>query len=105
MQPYSLRSLYDAYSAFTADFVLYLPRSSDLNQIARYASPDKDRKLEVTHYCMSGWSKVCFPVPFDEHEHEHDHETWNLGIERAFADDRVGHLRVFRYVGLLWRRS
>lgn len=62
MQPYSLKHLYDAYSAFTEDFVLYLPRSSDLNQIAKYAPKDENQLLEVTHYCMSGWSKVRFHI-------------------------------------------
>ncbi|KAL1301722.1 hypothetical protein AAFC00_005928 [Neodothiora populina] len=60
MQPYSLKDLYDAYAAYARDFVLYLPRSSDLNQIAKYAPKYKNQRLEVTHYCMSGWSKaIC----------------------------------------------
>lgn len=56
MQPYSLKDLYVPFNAFTPTFVLYLPRSSDLNQIAKYAN--KDQLLEVTHYCMHGASKV-----------------------------------------------
>ena len=36
--------------------VLYLPRTSDLNQIAKYAPEGK--KLEVSHYCVRGASKV-----------------------------------------------
>lgn len=59
MQPYSLKDLYTAYQASTPDaFVLYLPRNSDLNEIAKYAPKEQGKKLEVTHYCMSGWSKV-----------------------------------------------
>lgn len=57
MQPYSLKDLYVPFSAFSPDFVLYLPRSSDLNQLAKYAP--KGQQLEVAHYCMSGFSKVC----------------------------------------------
>ncbi|KAK8222002.1 putative diacylglycerol O-acyltransferase tgs1 [Zalaria obscura] len=55
MQPYSLSDLYVPFAAFTPTFVLFLPRSSDLNQIAKYTS--KDHPLEVTHYCMHGASK------------------------------------------------
>lgn len=58
MQPYSLGDLYVPFSTFTPDFVLFLPRSSDLNQLAKYAP--KDKQLEVAHYCMSGFSKVCY---------------------------------------------
>lgn len=36
---------------------MYLPRTSDLSQLAKYAP--EDRKLEVTHYCLKGASKVC----------------------------------------------
>jgi trimethylguanosine synthase len=36
--------------------VLYLPRNSDLNQIARYGQDGK--KLEVAHYAIMGASKV-----------------------------------------------
>ncbi|KAF1352296.1 RNA cap guanine-N2 methyltransferase-domain-containing protein [Delphinella strobiligena] len=60
MQPYSLKDLYDPFSTYTSDFVLYLPRSSDLNQVAKYAPKEPGKRLEVTHYCMSGWSKaIC----------------------------------------------
>jgi len=59
MQPYSLAHLHDAFAAYVSEFVLYLPRSSHLNQIAKYAPKDKRGRLEVTHYCMHGWSKVC----------------------------------------------
>ena len=58
MQPYSLKDLYGPFSSYASDFVLYLPRSSDLNQIAKYAPKENGRRLEVMHYCMSGWSKV-----------------------------------------------
>jgi hypothetical protein len=56
MQPYNLKHIYDRFSAYVPDFVLFLPRSSDLNQLAKYA-PD-DKKLEVVHYCSNGSSKV-----------------------------------------------
>jgi hypothetical protein len=57
MQPYSLEHLYKSFISISKHLILYLPRTSDLNQIAKYA-PD-DQKLEVTHYCIKGASKVC----------------------------------------------
>lgn len=56
MEPYSLDKLYKSFSKHTQHVVLYLPRTSDLNQIARYAPEGK--KLEVAHYCVMGASKV-----------------------------------------------
>ncbi|EME40349.1 hypothetical protein DOTSEDRAFT_137799 [Dothistroma septosporum NZE10] len=56
MEPYSLNRLHDAFSARTTDFVLYLPRTSDVRQIAKHAG--RDEKLKVVHYCMHGSSKA-----------------------------------------------
>lgn len=56
MEPYNLNKLVQSFSMHSKHIVLYLPRTSDLNQIARYAPEGK--KLEVTHYCMMGASKV-----------------------------------------------
>lgn len=84
MQPYSLKDLYDPFAAYAPDFVLYLPRSSDLNQIAKYAPKEKGRRLEVTHYCMSGWSKVSF----------------GMRIASSAVDADVFHLG---HLHLLWR--
>ena len=56
MQPYSIAKLYTAFSGLTKNVVLYLPRTSDLRQLAKQAK--KDEKLEVTHYCMHGASKA-----------------------------------------------
>jgi trimethylguanosine synthase len=56
MQPYNLDKLYKSFSKVSKDMVLYLPRTSDLNQIAKYAP--EGNKLEVAHYCMKGASKV-----------------------------------------------
>lgn len=59
MQPYSLDALYKSFSKVSKDLVFYLPRTSDLNQIAKYAS--EGNKLEVSHYCIKGASKVSRP--------------------------------------------
>jgi len=56
MVPYNLEKLYKTFSKYSTHVVLYLPRTSDLNQLARYATDGK--KLEVAHYCMTGASKV-----------------------------------------------
>lgn len=56
MQPYSLSQLHTSFSAISNDVVLYLPRTSDLRQLAKYAKPGE--KLKVAHYCMRGASKA-----------------------------------------------
>lgn len=57
MEPYNLDKLYRSFTKISKEVVLYLPRTSDLNQIARYGQDGK--KLEVAHYAMMGASKVC----------------------------------------------
>ncbi|KAH7328789.1 RNA cap guanine-N2 methyltransferase-domain-containing protein [Stachybotrys elegans] len=54
MQPYNLQQLYDAYKKM--DHALFLPRTSDIRQIAKLAPADE--KLEVVQYCMEGASKA-----------------------------------------------
>ncbi|KAK5990430.1 Trimethylguanosine synthase [Cladobotryum mycophilum] len=54
MQPYNLNDLYEAYKKM--DHVLFLPRTSDIRQIAKLAP--EDRKIEVIQYCMEGASKA-----------------------------------------------
>lgn len=56
MEPYSLDKLYSAFSKQCKEVVLYLPRTSDLRQLAEHAGDEKE--LEVTHYCMRGASKA-----------------------------------------------
>ena len=61
MEPYGVTKLYEDYTAYSRDVVLYLPRTSDLNELALYAkrhqhSPEK--RLQVAHYCMRGASKA-----------------------------------------------
>lgn len=56
MQPYSLPTLQTQLSAFTEDMILYLPRSSDLRQLAAIVKGDK--RAVAMHYCMAGASKA-----------------------------------------------
>ncbi len=56
MQPYGLSALHEPFAKIARDVVLYLPRTSDLNQLAGLASVNKG--LPVTHYCVKGASKV-----------------------------------------------
>ncbi|KAJ9215502.1 hypothetical protein DTO166G4_2872 [Paecilomyces variotii] len=56
MEPYPLSKLYEEYSVFTEHMVLYLPRTSDLKQLAKVVKDDK--KATVMHYCMEGASKA-----------------------------------------------
>jgi trimethylguanosine synthase len=64
MEPYNLEKLYTNFSKYSKHVVLYLPRTSDLNQLARYAPGGK--KIEVSHYCMMGASKVRNSNEFEE---------------------------------------
>ncbi|WYZ34609.1 hypothetical protein EsH8_I_000885 [Colletotrichum jinshuiense] len=54
MEPYSLLQLYEACKPM--DHALYLPRNSDIRQIAKLAP--EGEKLEVVQYCMEGASKA-----------------------------------------------
>ncbi|KAL7950787.1 RNA cap guanine-N2 methyltransferase domain-containing protein [Trichoderma barbatum] len=54
MQPYSLSQLHEAYKKM--DHVLFLPRTSDIRQIAKLAV--EGEKLEVIQYCVEGASKA-----------------------------------------------
>lgn len=56
MHPYSINDLLNLFLDLTSDFVLYLPRTSNLQQLA--ARVQEDEKLTVIHYCMEGASKV-----------------------------------------------
>lgn len=56
MEPYNLKVLYDAFIKKSSDVVLYLPRTSDIRQLAKYGRVSE--KLRVTHYCMHGASKA-----------------------------------------------
>lgn len=57
MEPYNLDKLYKSFTKVSKELVLYLPRNSDLNQIAKYVG--EGQKLEVAHYAIMGASKVC----------------------------------------------
>lgn len=56
MEPYSLQKLYDEYSAFSKHMVIFIPRTSDMRQIAKLV-PDGEKGM-VMHYCMEGASKA-----------------------------------------------
>jgi trimethylguanosine synthase len=54
MEPYNLEKLHSAVSFL--DHALYLPRTSDLRQLA--ACGPGDEKMDVVQYCMQGASKA-----------------------------------------------
>ncbi|GAB7337533.1 hypothetical protein MBLNU457_g2853t1 [Dothideomycetes sp. NU457] len=61
MQPYGIGQLYTEFTALSNDVVLYLPRTSDLNELAVYAKKhqkESGKKMEVAHYCIRGVSKA-----------------------------------------------
>ncbi|EKD19221.1 uncharacterized protein L3040_009339 [Drepanopeziza brunnea f. sp. 'multigermtubi'] len=55
MQPYSVQRIHDAVRSM--DSALYLPRQSDVRQLARLA-PEGGKKIEIVQYCMMGASKA-----------------------------------------------
>lgn len=61
MQPYSLMDLAQPFQKFTKNIALYLPRTSDLNQLAALTNSDEE-KVTAVHYCMEGASKVRKPA-------------------------------------------
>ncbi|KAL9613604.1 MAG: hypothetical protein Q9167_001886 [Letrouitia subvulpina] len=56
LEPYSLSHLLDSFRKSTQDIVLYLPRTSDLRQLAQ--ETPSGQKTKVIHYCMEGASKA-----------------------------------------------
>ena len=56
MEPYSLDDLLGPFRKLTPEIALYLPRTSDLRQIARRVEDGSN--VTVMHYCMEGASKV-----------------------------------------------
>ncbi|MCJ1312693.1 hypothetical protein MMC25_006369 [Agyrium rufum] len=56
MQPYSIDDLLNPLQKISRDIALYLPRTSDLRQIAEKATSNE--KVNVVHYCMEGASKA-----------------------------------------------
>ena len=60
MQPYDLRELLKCFRNFTKDVILYLPRTSDVRQLANQA--ESSERITVMHYCMEGASKVLSTV-------------------------------------------
>lgn len=54
--PYSLDYMFSRFSRITPNIVLYLPRTSDLNQIADCV--ENDEKAQIVHYCIQENSKA-----------------------------------------------
>lgn len=71
MEPYNLEKLAKACEGW--EYSLYLPRTSDLRQIAKLAPGDK--MIEVVQYCMEGASKALvayIPEKEDEEDEAED---------------------------------
>lgn len=59
MQPYSLPDLIEPFRKITREVALYLPRTSDLTQLAKVVVDDGEQaRATVVHYCMEGASKA-----------------------------------------------
>ncbi|RPB00621.1 S-adenosyl-L-methionine-dependent methyltransferase [Choiromyces venosus 120613-1] len=55
MEPYSVTYLVEQAQKISTNFALYLPRTSDLNQIAKIVP---GRKVQAIHYCVRQRSKA-----------------------------------------------
>ena len=56
MRPYGLQELWDTFKPISLDLAMYLPRNSDLEQIAQLAK--EGETYDVVHYALWGSSKV-----------------------------------------------
>ncbi|QDS71304.1 hypothetical protein FKW77_001630 [Venturia effusa] len=56
MEPYNLEYQITQFSKISSHIVLFLPRTSNLNQLAKFAP--EENKVQVMHYCMRGASKA-----------------------------------------------
>ncbi|KAL8846750.1 MAG: hypothetical protein Q9221_008176 [Calogaya cf. arnoldii] len=56
MQPYSLDDLMSSFQWFTQNIALFLPRTSDLQQLAK--TNHSSERVKAIHYCMEGASKA-----------------------------------------------
>ncbi|MCJ1486001.1 hypothetical protein MMC06_006177 [Schaereria dolodes] len=58
MEPYTLTNILRPFQQLTKEVALYLPRTSDLRQLAIVTGDNQETK--VIHYCMEGASKaIC----------------------------------------------
>ena len=56
MEPYTLEKLHGQLGSITSTLALYLPRTSDLRQLARTVKSGE--KAAVIHYCTDGGSRA-----------------------------------------------
>ncbi|KAF2813659.1 putative RNA methylase family protein [Mytilinidion resinicola] len=91
MEPYNLDTIYTAFAKVTKDIVLYLPRTSNLNQLVKYTTEGK--KLEVAHYCLKGASKaICVYFGDFTFGPKDDDETIDETADGAAEGNGVSHL-------------
>lgn len=56
MEPYNLQTIHEACRPM--EHTLFLPRTSDLRQIAKLVPDGREEKMDVVQYCMEGASKA-----------------------------------------------
>jgi len=56
MEPYTLDHLVRRFNKVTKNMALYLPRTSDIRQIADHVEDGK--KAQIRHYCTYGRSRA-----------------------------------------------
>ncbi|KAK8019391.1 RNA cap guanine-N2 methyltransferase [Apiospora arundinis] len=72
MEPYNLATMHAAYRRM--DHALFLPRTSDLRQVARLV-PSGGPKIEVVQYCVKGASKAMVTYIPAQQEETPDNEN------------------------------
>lgn len=60
MKPYNLGFIMHHAKKVSSNLAVYLPRTSDLNQLQAVMDDDLE-EMEVVHYCLAGKSKVPSP--------------------------------------------
>ncbi|KAK7969562.1 RNA cap guanine-N2 methyltransferase [Apiospora saccharicola] len=82
MEPYNLATMHESYRKM--DHALFLPRTSDLRQVARLV-PANGPKIEVVQYCLKGASKamVTYIPAQDDNATATSGQDRNAGKEQA----------------------
>ncbi|KAK4230473.1 RNA cap guanine-N2 methyltransferase-domain-containing protein [Podospora fimiseda] len=87
MEPYNLEVLHEACKPM--EHALYLPRTSDLRQLAKLVVSGK-QKMDVVQYCMEGASKALVAyVPAEGGYHHDDEEEEEEGEGEGYYEDSV----------------
>ena len=89
MQPYTLTDLLYSFQQLTEDVVLYLPRTSDVRQLAMKSN--EGSKTVVMHYCMEGASKVSHPYGSGKLQSQLTHRRYARTMALLHFTELIGY--------------